>query len=293
MSRTVAGCRGRDRAAPYSGPVTSTDALIAASRRPVDVAAVRAATTVRGRWTIRSVAATGSTNDDLAAAARDGADDGQVLLGELQRTGKGRLGRTWTAPAGAGLILSVLLRLPTVPLTRRGWIGPLVGLALVDAVHRVTAVDAALKWPNDLLVDGAKCAGMLAEATADGVVVGFGLNVSLTRDELPRPDATSLLLAGASTLDRASIAAAVLDELAGRLDRWTTAQGDPDRSGLRADYRRGCATLGADVRVELPGGGAVTGTARDVTVDGALLVETPTGVRTFAAADVQHLRPGR
>lgn len=295
MARTVTGCRGRDRRPPrarhYSGPVTASDDLVPVSRRAVDVAAVRAASTVRGRWTIRSVAATGSTNDDLAAAARAGADDGQVLISELQRTGKGRLGRTWTAPAGSGLILSVLLRLPSVPLVRRGWIGPLVGLSLVAGVRRATRVDAALKWPNDLLVDGAKCAGMLAEATADGVVVGFGLNVTLTRDELPRPDATSLLLAGAHALDRAVIAAAVLDDLAVRLDDWVAAGGDPDRSGLRADYRRACVTLGADVRVELPGGASVTGVARDVTVDGALVVDTAIGVRTFAAADVQHLRP--
>jgi BirA family biotin operon repressor/biotin-[acetyl-CoA-carboxylase] ligase len=272
--------------------VTPDDDPVAASRRPVDPAVLRAALTVRGRWSIRTVAETGSTNDDLADAARSGATDGSVLISELQRAGKGRLGRTWTAPTGSGLTMSVLLTLPTVPLPRRGWIGALTGLALVAAVRRVTGVDTALKWPNDLLVDGVKCAGLLAEATADGVVVGFGLNVTLRREELPRPDATSLLLAGATTLDRARIAAAVLDELADRLDRWTAAAGDPDRSGLRDDYRRACATLGSPVRVELPGGGAVTGVARDVTVDGSLVVDTDTGRRTFAAADVQHLRPG-
>ncbi|MEO5832348.1 MAG: biotin--[acetyl-CoA-carboxylase] ligase [Nakamurella sp.] len=270
--------------------MTSADDLVAASRRPLDPVVLRDALTVPGRWSVRTVAATGSTNDDLAVAAAGGAADGEVLISEVQRTGKGRLGRTWTAPAGSGLILSVLLRLPTVALVRRAWIGPLVGLSLVAGVRRVTDVDTALKWPNDLLVDGAKCAGMLAEATGDGVVVGFGLNVTLTRDELPRSDATSLLLAGGRRLDRALIAAAVLDDLAIRLDRWTAAAGDPDGSGLRADYRTRCATLGADVRVELPGGGAVTGVALDVTADGSLVVDTAAGARTFAAADVQHLR---
>ncbi len=262
------------------------------SRRPLDADRVTALLTVRGRWTVRTVAETGSTNDDLAAAARSGAPDGTVLISELQRAGKGRLGRTWTAPAGSGLTMSTLLRLPTVPPGRRGWIGALTGLSLVAAVRRVCAVPAALKWPNDLLVDGMKCAGLLAEATADGVVVGFGLNVTLDRDELPRADATSLLLAGSAELDRAVLAAAVLDDLAVRLDRWTAAGGDPDRSGLRTDYRRDCATLDSPVRVELPAGGAVTGTARDVTADGALVVDTPAGVRTCAAADVRHLRPG-
>ncbi|WP_111766370.1 biotin--[acetyl-CoA-carboxylase] ligase [Nakamurella deserti] len=272
--------------------MTPDDDAVAASRRPVDLAAVRDASTARGRWSIRAVAETGSTNDDLAAAARSGAADGTVLISELQRAGKGRLGRTWTAPTGSGLTMSVLLSLPTVPVPRRGWIGALTGLSLAAAVRRVAGVDTSLKWPNDLLVDGAKCAGLLAEATADGVVVGFGLNVTLRREELPRPDATSLLLAGASRWDRAVIAAAVLDDLALRLDRWTAAAGDPDRSGLRDDYRKVCATLGVPVRVELPGGGAVTGVARDVTVDGSLEVDTPTGRRAFAAADVRHLRPG-
>lgn len=271
--------------------MTLDDDAVAVSRRPVDLAVLARAQTVHGRWTVRSVVETGSTNDDLAAAAREGAGDGQVLIGEWQHTGRGRLGRTWTAPAGSGLTMSVLLVLPTVPPARRGWIGALTGLSLVAAVGRVAGVDAALKWPNDLLVDGVKCAGLLAEATADGVVVGFGLNVTLHRDELPRPDATSLLLAGASGLDRALIAAAVLDDLAGRLDRWTAADGDPDRSGLRAEYRRHLATLGSRVRVERPDGASVTGTARDVTADGALVVDTAAGPRTFTAADVQHLRP--
>ena len=189
---------------------------VTASREPVDLAALRRAQTVRGRWTVTTVAETGSTNTDLATAANGGATDGTVLIAEWQRAGRGRLGRTWTAPAGSGLTMSILLELPEVPLPRRSWIGALTGLSLAAAVGRSTGVATALKWPNDLLVDGAKCAGLLAEATAGGVVVGFGLNVSLRRAELPRPDATSLLLAGAAHLDRAALAAAVLDDLADR-----------------------------------------------------------------------------
>ena len=137
--------------------------------------------------------------------------------------------------------------LPTVPPARRGWIGALTGLSLVAAVGRVAGVDAALKWPNDLLVDGAKCAGLLAEATADGVVVGFGLNVTLRRDEAA---AAGRDVAAAGRSQRGwtgrCIAAAVLDDLAGRLDRWTAADGDPDRSGLRGGLPPApCATLGS------------------------------------------------
>lgn len=248
-------------------------------------------------WTIRTVTSTGSTNDDLAAVARGGGFGRQVLIAELQETGKGRLGRTWTAPAGSGLTMSVLLELPGVPLHRRSWIGAIAGLCLIDAVTAVAGLPATapatLKWPNDLLVGGRKCAGLLAEATADGVVIGVGVNVSLTVDELPRPDATSLLLAGAQSLDRTRLAAAILDQLAEWVDRWQPVAGDPDRSGLRPAYLAACSTIGERVRIELPGGEHVVGMASDVTADGALVVDTASGRRMFAAGDVHHLRPAR
>ena len=243
------------------------------------------------RWRVSTVPVVGSTNDDLAEAARSGAAGGTVLIAELQQAGKGRRGRTWLAPAGAGLTMSVLLELPEVPLLWRSWAGAVAGLCLVSAVRATTGLDATLKWPNDLLVDGRKCAGLLAESVTGGVVVGMGVNVSLSTDELPRPDATSLLLSGAAGLDRSVLAAAVLDELGRWTDRWRAAGGDPDRCGLRVAYRAACSTLGTEVLVHLPDGAQVHGRAVDVTIDGALVVDTVAGRRTFTAGDVQHLRP--
>ena len=181
-----------------------------------------------------------------------------------------------------------------MPPARLGWIGLLGGVAVAEAVARVAVpmTTTALKWPNDLLLGRRKAAGILAAGCPDGrVVLGIGLNVSLQEDELPRADATSLLLAGASTLDRALLAAAILDELDTRLRSWRSAAGDPRTSGLRAAYLGRCATVGQQVRAELPGGDELVGRAVGVDTDGALVIDGPAGRRSLAAADVHHLRP--
>ena len=240
---------------------------------------------------------TGSTNADVAAAARTGTPEGLVVVAERQTAGRGRLDRRWESPPRAGLALSVLLR-PPVPACRLGWLPLLAGVALVESVRRQAEVDAVLKWPNDLLIDGLKCAGILAEAVpeaapgqAPAVVVGVGLNVTLSEEELPRPDATSLLLAGAAHTDRDTLLRALLRSLADWYRRWTATDGDPEASGLRDGYRLHCATLGRPVSVALPGGGTLAGTASDVDGDGRLVVADPDGYPTaVAAGDIVHVR---
>ncbi len=268
-------------------------AAIDRSRLPVRADAITALLPESARWSIATTLETGSTNADLAAEARagDGRDvDCRVLVAEVQVAGKGRLGRVWTAPPGAGLTMSVLVTVPTVPPARRSWIGAIAGLALVEAVRSVGVPTAALKWPNDLLVAGRKSAGILAEAVGDALIVGIGLNVSLRSAELPRPDATSLLLSGSPSLDRTALAAALLGELISWVDRWRAVDGDADACGLRQAYIAVCATLGQTVRAELPSGEHIVGVAQQITADGALVIGTPGGARTFSAADVFHLR---
>ena len=168
-----------------------------------------------------------------------------MLITEEQLTGRGRSGRDWFCPAGAGLMFSVLLRDPAIPADRRGWTGAVLGLAIVRAMSRVSGVAARLKWPNDVLIDGAKCAGILGEVADGELIVGAGINVSLAPTELPRQDATSLLLAG-GRLDRAALLAG--DPGRVRAICWVGGSapgGDIDASGLRADYRSACATIGA------------------------------------------------
>jgi BirA family biotin operon repressor/biotin-[acetyl-CoA-carboxylase] ligase len=266
-----------------------------------------------GLWrAIEVTSLTGSTNADLLARAAAGAAEGLVLAAEEQRAGRGRKGRAWVSPPGAGLMFSMLVRPDDVPSARRGWLALLAGLAVADAVRAVAGADTRLKWPNDVLAGEAKSeakseatdeaesqakgeaklAGILAEQSAGAIVVGVGINVSARRDELPVATATSLALEGAPGTGRAELLGAALGELERRYLSWAggTAPGDPDASGLRAEYRRRCVTLGRPVRAEFPGGGTARGTALDVDPEGRLLLGTARGPLAVSAGDVVHLR---
>ena len=264
-------------------------------REPMTVERVRAALSSADRWDLRHVLETGSTNDDLARGSIPVAPPGAstVLITEEQTAGRGRSGRQWACPPGAGLMFSVRLDLPEVPIGRRGWIGAVLGLAVVGAFADIGGITAGLKWPNDVLIEGRKTGGILAEMVASSVIVGAGLNISLQADELPRADATSLLLAGAGPIDRDALLGVILDRFGDLLDRWRAAAGDVDAAGLRQDYLDMCVTIGASVRLELPGDRSVTGTAVDVDPDGAVVIDHR-GLRThYSAGDVVHLHPSR
>lgn len=262
-----------------------------------DVALRRALLVPGGLWTdLGYVRKTGSTNADVALAARRGAAEGLVVIADEQTAGRGRLDRQWQSPPRAGIAMSVLLR-PGEAVEERNWspislggyafLPLLAGVALVEAVRRLGEVDAVLKWPNDLLIDGRKCAGILAESVGDGgVVVGLGLNVTLRSSELPRPDVTSLQLAGSSCVDRDPLVRGVLRAIESWYARWRDAGGEAEASGLLEAYRIHCATIGATVRVSMPDGDDLVGIASGVDSDGRLIV----GERTVAAGDVIHLR---
>ncbi|WP_327032886.1 biotin--[acetyl-CoA-carboxylase] ligase [Micromonospora ureilytica] len=281
-------------------------------RPPLSAARLRRALVApNGPWArLELRAETGSTNADVAEAARADEPEGLVVVAERQTAGRGRRGRVWQSPARAGIATSVLLRpgeavpdrgwLPATP-TGYGWLPLLAGVALVETVARLAELEATLKWPNDLLVDDAKCAGVLAEAVPGrapdqppAIVLGIGLNVTLRADELPvNPTglpATSLQLAGAVATDRDPLLRALLRAVADWYDRWRSAGGDAVASGLRDAYLAACATVGREVRVLLPNGDSLTGTATGVDPDGQLMVTTSTGARTLAAGDVLHLR---
>jgi BirA family transcriptional regulator, biotin operon repressor / biotin---[acetyl-CoA-carboxylase] ligase len=247
-----------------------------------------------GLWTsVRVVASTGSTNADLLAR---GGPEGQVLVAEEQTAGRGRAGRTWVSEPGASLTFSVLLRPASVPPSARGWLPLLAGVAVAAGVRAAAGVAASLKWPNDVLAGDRKLAGILAEQASDGdaVVVGVGLNVATRQDALPVSPtglpATSLLVEGADVAREA-----LLVEILRSLERWYlafSADPDPVRSGLLAEYRSACATLGRQVRVELPAGRVLAGIAEDVDASGRLLVRSADGAAAtpVSAGDVIHLR---
>jgi BirA family biotin operon repressor/biotin-[acetyl-CoA-carboxylase] ligase len=265
-------------------------------RPPLDGAALSAAL-VRpdGLWrSIEVLASVGSTNAVLSASAADGAPEGTVLVAEHQEAGRGRLDRHWVTPPRAGLAVSVLLR-PDVPASRKSWLPLLTGVALAEAVREVTGLRAALKWPNDLLAaDGGKLAGILAEAVSSptppgAVVVGTGLNVSNTDEELPE-GANSLALAGAPAADRGAVLVGFLRALERRYRDWTGALGDPVSSGLARDYLSWSATVGTTVAVTMPDGSVVDGVAEAIDWDGRLVVATAGGRIELAAGDVRHVR---
>ena len=280
--------------------VTTSGSAAVADRAPLSAAALSAALTGPGRlWRdVTVVAETGSTNSDLLAAARAGAPEGTVLAAEVQTAGRGRLDRRWTCPPRAALSFSVLLRPDGVPAVARGWIPLLAGVAVAAGLRAQAGLDARLKWPNDVLVGGAKIAGILAEQAGDAIVLGIGINVTTRRDELPVPHATSVVLAGAAP-DRQQLLVAVLGEVETWYRRWVAAvaaapgelggpAGGP--AGLRAEYLRLSATVGQQVRVSMPGGKLVTGRAGDVDATGRLVVGTASGPVAVSAGDVVHVR---
>lgn len=268
---------------------------LAAIRGPLDAAVVKEVLRGRGsRWPAPQVLSTvESTNAEVVSAAvRDKAAEGLVLVAEEQRSGRGRLDRSWVSPRSAGLTFSVLLR-PTPPSGTWGWLPIAAGLALFTAVRELSDVDMALKWPNDLLLGPAqaKAAGILAESVDGAVVIGVGVNVSTTIDELPT-GATSLLAEGV-LVSREELLVELVLALESRYAAWTRGNGDAESSGLMAGYLECCATLGRTVSVQLPEGKVLQGIAEGIDPSGGLRVCTEDGsLTTVVAADVVHVRPG-
>ena len=198
-----------------------------------------------------------STNRVAADLARAGAPDGVVVGADHQTAGRGRRGRTWESRPGTSLLVSVILRPAPALVTLAA------GVAAAQACEAVAGAGVELKWPNDLLLDGAKLGGILSEAVAGAAVVGLGLNLTWAP-------------AGAACLgpaaDRRAVLAAYLAALG--------APGD-----VIGRYRERCTTLGRRVRVDLPAG-TIEGIATGVDADGRLVVDG----RPIAAGDVVHLR---
>ena len=264
-------------------------------RPPLDPVALSTALTREGSlWReVELLQESPSTNAVVAARARAGEAPGLVVVAEHQTSGRGRLDRVWVTPPRAALTFSLLVTPDRVPAARWPWLPLLVGIAVSEGVRRVAGVDCELKWPNDVLVADQKLAGILVErverGTGAAAVVGIGLNVSTSREELPGPTATSLALQGARTLDRSVILREVLRSFEALYVQWQAELGDAGR-GLLGSYVRRCGTLGRQVRVDLPTGEKVFGEAAGIDADGRLQVRTRTGLRVLGAGDVVHVR---
>lgn len=296
----------REHASPITGGSTGGGPWSDLDRPPLNLAGLRRALLrPESLWTeIELVQETGSTNTDLVERLRRGqsaVEEGTVLVAERQTSGRGRLDRDWSAPARSGLFFSVVLRPGQAIEPRRlGWLPLLAGVATATALSRTAGVDTALKWPNDLMAavrrEERKIGGILAERIGDqehgAVVLGIGLNVSLGAEELPVPGAGSLLLADAQNIDRDPLLRAVLRSIEEWYLKWREADGDASACGLQETYAAGCATLGRQVRAELPGGHQREGEAVAIDGDGQLVLSTGGGVlESVDAGDIVHLRP--
>ena len=240
-----------------------------------------------------------STNARAAELARPWS----VVVAQHQSAGRGRLDRSWESPPGAGVALSATL---PAPHTAPGWLPLLAGLAVADAIEQVALIAAVLKWPNDVLLPGdgdRKVCGVLCEyrpATArhdDLVIVGIGINLHQTREQLPVPTATSLaIVAPDRPVDPVLLISTVLRHVHDRYAAWQA--GGQLAGGVRAAYRSRCASIGTQVRLVQTGRPDVLGTVRSVDDDGAIVIDDGTGGpgeqsrgRPYAAGDVVHLRP--
>ena len=230
---------------------------------------------------IRLLEVTDSTNRVVAELATSGAGEGIVVAADHQTSGRGRLDRTWEEQPGGGLLVSIFLQPTGLPLARWHLVTAAAGLAAKDACEGVAGVGAELKWPNDLLWEGRKLAGVLAETAGGGVVVGMGLNVHSAP-----PGAALLDEAARRRVSRADVLVAWLRQLDLLLDRW-------DEVGRR--YRHECATVGRAVLVEQHGH-EISGTAEAIDEDGRLIVRPDAGDGVgstpvaISAGDVVHVR---
>ena len=231
-----------------------------------------------------------STNTALVEEAGTGAPEGLVLVADHQTAGRGRLGRTWSAEPGTALLVSVLLR-PPLPVDELPLVLMAAGLAACDGVEAVAGFRPQLKWPNDLVVDDRKLAGLLSEAAGAGrpaVVLGLGVNVSA--GAYPKDlsaDAVSCEEMASRPVDRSEL---LVGFLAGLEARYSTVL-DGKRDAILSAYRSDSATLGRRVRVELTTGEPVEGKATGLADDGRLVVTDDFGTEhPVHVGDVKHLR---
>lgn len=239
----------------------------------------RALSAVNAMFNVQHYDTIGSTNDEIRRLAAQGADHGTVVHADEQTAGRGRLARTWHSPAG-NLYLSALLRLDLPPVR-------LAELSFVAAVAVAETVAGLLpkpdgivaKWPNDVLVDGGKIAGILIE-TADGVtILGIGLNVLLAPASVGYKTATIAALGGIATVDGAR------DLLLHELERLITHWLDQGFPPIRQAWLDRTYPVGTRLRVNV-GTAVVEGTFADLDLDGALLLDTEAGRRRIVVGDV-------
>jgi BirA family biotin operon repressor/biotin-[acetyl-CoA-carboxylase] ligase len=223
-----------------------------------------------------------STQTVAFALAERGAADRTVVVADQQSSGRGRRGRVWQAPARSSLLASILVR-PRLPQTLLATLSPMTAVATAEALRRVAPLAARLKWPNDVLVGGRKIAGILLEsrsvASSEPVLV-IGVGVNLGQREFPpelRDRATSVALETGHAVDRDTLLAALLE----KFDRWRARLEGEGFAPVRERWKSLSDTIGRHVTVD-----GLSGTATDLDVDGALLIDAGEGIRRVIAGEI-------
>jgi BirA family transcriptional regulator, biotin operon repressor / biotin---[acetyl-CoA-carboxylase] ligase len=235
-------------------------------------------------WSLHYEPACESTQDLARVAAQAGASEGWTVVTDLQRAGRGRQGRSWVAPSGEALLVSIVLR-PAIDVLPK--LSLLAALAVAGGIEAVGGIAPDLEWPNDVLLRDRKLAGVLLERPANpAVLVGMGVNVNQAPADLPE-GATSLAVELGRPVEREAVLAAILNDLSNAYER-------ADREGVQwivPGWRSRSSMIGQRVRFDHQGA-AIEGIARDITEEGALQVETTDGRRLeLIAGEVQHVRP--
>ena len=250
-----------------------------APRAPLDTAVIASLTS--GYWRVSVVDLTTSTQTDLAEMVKsNSAKPGDVIATEFQTAGRGRLDRTFDAAPGSALLFSFFIK-PNRARSDWGFISHIAALSMQEVISQDHSSQVRLKWPNDVLIGDKKVAGLLAQSTDDGVIIGIGVNVAMTTDELPVDTATSLLITGSKKIDRNLILGEFLNRFQVNFELWENG------ADLVERYSAVCVTLGRKVQVEVAGRENRIGQAISINSVGALVLDDGFEVNV---GDVVHLR---
>lgn len=231
-------------------------------------------------WRIEHYLSVPSTNDLAAQMARDGHPEGTVIIAEMQTRGRGRMGRSWHSPGGAGIWMSLILR-PSCPPGATAALTLVAAVAVAKAIEGETGLRPGIKWPNDLLLGGRKVCGILTELSAEldrvkHLILGIGVNVNQGNEDFPAElaaMASSLRLELGRYVSRPGLAARILAEFGPRYREFL----ERGFAGARAEWLERSATLGRDVVITGPSF-RIEGTAVDLDPEGALVVKTGEGI---------------
>ncbi|OOE10600.1 biotin--[acetyl-CoA-carboxylase] ligase [Fictibacillus arsenicus] len=231
-----------------------------------------------------------STQEIAHSLAREGAVEGSIVIADEQTGGRGRLGRAWQSPSGTGIWMSLILR-PEIPLQKAPQLTLLIAVAASRAIEKVTGLEAAIKWPNDLLIKGKKVAGILTELQAEAdsihsVIVGIGMNVNQEKKHFSEEIseiATSLSIESGKTYKRAELAGAVLQEIENLYRSYL----DNGFAVIKLLWEARAYSLGKRITARSVTG-SITGYAKGITDEGVLLLEDDNGeIHSIYSADIE------